>query len=85
MQFKMMLPLLRQNLQRPGPEGNLTCDFSKMMENKNAAVKKLTGGAAPPEQRVTLPLVQGGHPQSIEMKRRRKAIRNSQQFLEESS
>lgn len=24
--------------------GNLSCDFSKMMENKNAAVKKLTGG-----------------------------------------
>eukprot|EP00438_Fugacium_kawagutii_P001459 Skav211876 [mRNA] locus=scaffold1431:374175:389938:+ [translate_table: standard] len=24
--------------------GNLSCDFSKMMDNKNAAVKKLTGG-----------------------------------------
>lgn len=32
---------------KSGPEGNLTCDFSKMMENKNAAVKKLTGGPMP--------------------------------------
>lgn len=25
-------------------KGSLSCDFSKMMENKNTAVKKLTGG-----------------------------------------